>query len=70
MFVSLHPLSRDGGAPQRVPREGRRREILETNGTREIACVGASGEARARDTDESKRLQSNSYNEEFDPGSG
>ena len=40
MFVSLHPLSREGGATRRGRREPEgKREDIEKSGTREIACV-------------------------------
>ena len=53
MVVSLHPLSRGGGARRGCRREGRR-ESFEKNGTREIACVVAAGEPAAETRDESR----------------
>ena len=47
-----------------------KRQNIETDEKREIACVGLHREICKRHEDESKGNKNNSYNEEFDPGSG
>ena len=66
MVVSLHSLSTERGHGERGCRK---RAIIETDEREEIACVGRP-EAGQPDTRRVKGRKSNSYNEEFDPGSG
>ena len=48
-----------------------KRQFIETDEKREIACVTYSIKDRMGDTRRVKKVnKSNSYNEEFDPGSG
>ena len=62
--VLLHPLS-----PQKRGVE-KKRQLFETDEKKEIACVGIHIKICVRHEDESNGKTSNSYNEEFDPGSG
>ena len=63
MVVSLHPLSTKKGYVEK-------RERFETDEKEEIACVTCFLRG-AGDTKTSQRgKENNSYNEEFDPGSG
>ena len=70
MVVSLHPLS-TGERPRKSAGSERRQDI-EKDVEDEIACVferaGQAGTARHETSQKVKA--SNSYNEEFDPGSG
>ena len=80
MVVSLHPFSTGRDAWRERPTGGRR-ETFETDEKIEIACVlsienwkleiGNSCRRGRRGTRRRvKKVKSNSYNEEFDPGSG
>ena len=68
MVVFLHSLSTERVIVEKVVEK---RAIIETDEREEIACVGLPEMPASRTRDESKvKKASNSYNEEFDPGSG
>ena len=43
--VSLHPLSREGGVPEKGARESGKRENIESSGKRDSVCRDTAGEA-------------------------
>ena len=63
--VSLQPFS-----PKGVSKTTPRKEYIETVETNEIACVRHRTRCDGTRTSLGKTIKNNSYNEEFDPGSG
>ena len=70
MVVFLHSLSPEKGGVEKAPLWPAGSERILKRLKQEIACVLAASRGGGRGARRVKGYKSNSYNEEFDPGSG